>query len=85
MAGHESDNSVSSNISLTHENYSTLLNAFKETHEEVNRLALSNNRLKALNSWLENRVKQLEEELLNLNIDFESLEMIYKSSSCNYS
>jgi len=57
MAGRESDSSVSSSIFFTHENYSTLLNAFKETREEANRLALSNNRLKGLNSWLENRVK----------------------------
>jgi len=85
MVGHESDSSVSSNISFTHENYSTLLNAFKETHEEANRLALSNNRLMGLNNWLENRVKQLEEELQNMKIDFESLYMIYKSSSCNCS
>jgi len=57
MAGHESDSSVSSSISFTHENYSTLLNAFKETHEEANQLALSNNKLKGLNNWLENGVK----------------------------
>jgi len=76
---------VSSNISFTHKNYSTLLNAFKETHEEDNYLALSNNRLKDLNSRLENKVKQLEEELLNLKTDFESHEMIYNSSSCNCS
>jgi len=85
MAGHESDSSVSSSISFTHENYSTLLNDFKETHKEANRLALSNNRLKGLNSWLENRVKQLEEELQNMKTDFESLDMIYRSSSCNCS
>ena len=35
-----SESSVSSNISLTHENYSTLLNGFKETQEEANKLAL---------------------------------------------
>jgi len=75
---------VSFSISFTHENYSTLLNAFKETHEEANRLTLSNNILKGLNSWLENRVKQLE-ELVNLKTDFESLDMIYKSSFCNCS
>jgi len=72
MAGHESDSSVSSSISFTHENYNTLLNAFKETREKPNRLAL-------------NRVKQLEEELLNLKTDFESLDMIYKNSSYNCS
>jgi len=84
MAGHESDSSVSSSISFTYENYSTLLNAFKETHAEANCLALSNNKLKGLKNWLENRVKQLE-EVQNMKTDFESLDMIYKSSSCNCS
>jgi len=45
-------------------NYSSVLQAFRETHEEANRLALSNNRLKGLNNWLEGRVKQLEDEIL---------------------
>ena len=61
---------MSSNIFLTRENYSTLLNAFKETCEEANRLALSNNRLKVLKNWLENKVSQLKEELMDLKIDF---------------
>jgi len=79
----ESDiSSVSSNTSINFENYSQLLNAFKETHEEVNRLALPNNWLKDLNNWLENRVKALEVELDNLRNDFENLELIYKNSSC---
>ena len=61
----ESSNSssVSSCVSLSAENYSKLLQAFQETHEEVNRLVLSNNRLKELNNWLEKRVKTLEEYL----------------------
>jgi len=46
MAGHDTESSVSYGISLTHKNYITLLNAFKETHKEANRLSLSNNRLK---------------------------------------
>ena len=58
-----------------------LLQAFHETHEEANRLALSNNRLKGLNNWLEGRVKQLEDEILELKTDFEYLEMIYKASN----
>ncbi|XP_068487092.1 uncharacterized protein [Phaseolus vulgaris] len=41
-----SESSVSSSPSLNAENYSQLLQAFKETHEEANRLALLNNRLK---------------------------------------
>jgi len=61
MAKDESESSsVSSNTSINFENYSQLLNAFKETHEEANKLALSNNRLKGLNDWLENRVKALK-------------------------
>jgi len=53
--------SVNSNTSVNFENYSQLLNAFKETHEEANKLTLLNNRLKGLNNWLENRVKILDE------------------------
>ena len=68
--------------SLNAENYSQLLLAFKETHEEANRLALLSNRLKGMNNWLENRVKALNEELENSKIDFENLEMLYKNSSC---
>jgi len=58
-----SSSDVSSCASLNVENYSELLEAFQETHDEANRLVLSNNRLKELNSWLEKRVKALEEEL----------------------
>jgi len=74
MVGYDSsESSESSSISLTLENYSTLVNAFKETHEEANWLALYNNRHKGLNSWLENKVSQLEEDLINLKTDFECL------------
>ena len=83
MTRQESDtSSVSSSSSINVENYSQLLEAFNETHEEANRLALLNNRLKGLDNWLENRVKTLEEELNHSKTDFESLEMIYKNSSC---
>ena len=47
--------SASSNISMNHENYNTLLQAFLETHDEENRLVLANNRLKDLNNWLEKK------------------------------
>jgi len=73
-----SESNVSSCASLNAENYSQLLQAFKE----ANRLALLNNRLKGMKNWLENRVKALEEELENSKIDFENLEMLYKNSSC---
>jgi len=45
-------------------------------------LALLNNRLKEKNSWLENRVKALEEDLENSKTYFENLEIIYQNSSC---
>jgi len=83
MAKGESDtSSVSSCTSINFENYSQLHEAFKETHEEANRLTLLNNRLKGLNNCLENRVKALEEELEYSKNDFENLELIYKNSSC---
>jgi len=51
MVTEESDsNSVSSSSSINIENYSQLLEAFKENHEEANRFALLNNRLKGLNN-----------------------------------
>jgi len=40
---------VSSSFSINVENYSQLLEAFKETNEEANRLAILNIRLKGLN------------------------------------
>jgi len=49
---------VNSSTSFNSENYSSLLQAFVETHEEANRLTLSNNRLKGLNNWLEGKVKE---------------------------
>jgi len=83
MVKEEDDaSSVSSCTSLNAENYNQLLQAFKETHEEANCLALLNNRLKGLTIWLENRVKELKEELENSKTDFENLEMLYKNSSC---
>ena len=85
MAGGDDDSSSSSSVSsfasLSVENYSQLLQAFKETHEEANQLALSNNRLKGLNNWLENKVKTLEEELEKSKIDFENLEINCKNFS----
>ena len=74
-----SSSNVSSCASLSAENYSKLLQAFQETHEEANRLVISNNRLKGLNNWLEKRVKTLEEELGKSKIDFEKLKKITKT------
>jgi len=81
--GETNISSVSSSTSINFENYTRLLYAFKETHEEANRLTLLNNRLKGLNNWLENRVKALEEKLNNLINDFENLEVIYKTLLTN--
>jgi len=79
MAKHQSEaNSVNSNISMNNENYNTLLQTFKEIHEEVKILALSNNQLKGLNNWMENKINSPEEELLTVKIDFDDIEMIYK-------
>ena len=78
MAGEDSEvSSVNSDDSFESTNSSSLLNAFHETLEEANRLACSNKRLKGLNNWLEARVKELENEVLNLKTDFEN----YKTSS----
>jgi len=83
MANDASDtSSVSSNSSEHVENYSQLIDAFKETHEEANMFSFLNNRLKGLNNWLENKVKSLEEVLNNTKTDFEILEIICKNSSC---
>jgi len=82
MAGENSKvSSENSNTSFNSANYSSLLQAFFETHKEANKLALSNNRLKGLNNWLKGRVKELEDEVLKLKTDFDHLEIIYKASS----
>jgi len=73
--------SENSSTSFKSANYISLLHGFHETHEEANRLALSNNRLKGLNNWLEGRVKELKNEILQLKADFEHLEIIFKASS----
>jgi len=46
-------------------------------------LALSLNQLKGLNKWLENKVKDLEEELSKTKEDLENLDLINKISSCS--
>jgi len=60
MTKKENDvNSVSFCTSLNAENYSQLLQDFKETHEEANLLALVNNRLRGLKVIYSNRLKVL--------------------------
>jgi len=64
MVGENSEvSSMNSNTSFNSENCSSLLQAFLETHEEVKKLALSNNKFKGLSNWREGRVKELEDEL----------------------
>jgi len=77
-----SSSEVSSCASLNEQNYSELLEAFQETHDEANRLVLSNNRLKELNSWLEKRVKSLEDEIEKSKNDFKNLENHFKNAFC---
>ena len=48
--------SVTSSSLSKGDNYYQLLEVFKVTHEEANKLTLTNNRLKSLNNWLETRV-----------------------------
>ena len=82
MAGYESSSSsqVSSLSSKDKNDYYQLLHDFEELHSEANKFAVMNNRLKGLNSWLENRVSQLEPETVILKTDFEHLEVIYNNS-----
>jgi len=75
--------SMSSSSSIKGNKYYQLVEAFNETLEEANRLALSLNQLKGLNNWLENRVKSLEEDLGKTKEDFENLDLVYKNSSCS--
>ena len=82
MAGYESSSSsqVSSLSSKDKNDYYQLLHDFEELHSEANKIAVMNNQLKGLNSWLENRVSQLESESVDFKTDFEHLEMIYSNS-----
>jgi len=74
---------MSSTSSSKGNNYYQLFDAFNETHEEANRLALSLNRLRSLSSLLENKVKSFEEELSKTKEYFENLDLVYKNFSCN--
>ena len=83
MAREESaSNNVCTSSSTECDSYYQLLEAFKKTHDESNRLTLSRNWLKSNNNWLKNIIKVLEEELNNSKTDFENIEMIYQNSSC---
>jgi len=81
MAGYESflSSKVSSLSSKDKNDYYQLLHDIEELYSEANKIAVMNNRLKGLNSWLENRVRQLESETIDLKTDIEHLEMIYSN------
>ena len=81
MAGYESSSSsqVSSLSSKDKNDYYQLLHDFEELHSEANKIVVMNNRLKGLNSWLENKFSQLESEAINLKTNFKHLEMIYSN------
>ena len=64
-----------SNFSTDFENYDQLLIAFKETHDEANRLAVICNKLNRVNRVLEPKVKALEEELHKAKTELVSLEL----------
>ena len=82
LAEYESSSSsqVNSLSSKDKNDYYQLLHDFEELHSEANKIVIMNNRLKGLNSWLENRVSQLESETVDLKTDFKHLEMIYSNS-----
>jgi len=64
-----------SDYSTDSENYDQLLIAFKETHDEANRLAIICNKLTRVNRVLEPKVKALEEELHKAKTELVSLEL----------
>jgi len=64
-----------SDYSTDSENYDQLLIAFKETHDEANRLVVICNKLNKVNRVLEPKVKALEEELHKSKTDLVSLEL----------
>ncbi|XP_068486648.1 uncharacterized protein [Phaseolus vulgaris] len=61
-----------SDYSTDSENYDQLLIAFKETHDEANRLVVICNKLNKVNRVLEPKVKALEEELHKSKTDLKN-------------
>ena len=60
---------------MEYDNYDHLLAAFKETHDEANRLAVICSKLQKINNVLAPKVKTLEEELHKAKTDLVSLEL----------
>jgi len=77
----ESSYDLVSNYSNDSESYDHLLIAFKETHDEVNRLVVICNKLRSTNNRLEPKVKALENELNDAKTELVSLELM---SACIY-
>jgi len=57
------------------DNYDQLLAAFKETHDEANRLVVICSKLQKVNNVLAPKVKTLEEELHKAKTDLVNLEL----------
>jgi len=64
-----------SDFSMESDIYDQLLVAFKETHDEANRLTVICNKLLKVNNVLARKVKSLEEELHKAKTDLVSLEL----------
>ncbi|XP_068503719.1 uncharacterized protein [Phaseolus vulgaris] len=75
MKDEESISDSVSDFSMESDNYDQLLVAFKETHDEANRLAVICSKLQKVNNVLAPKVKSLEEELHKAKIDLVSLEL----------
>ena len=75
MKDEESISDSVSEFSVDSDNYDQLLAAFKETHDEANRLAVICNKLQKVNNVLAPKVKTLEEELHKAKTDLVSLEL----------
>jgi len=77
MKDEESISDSVSDFSVDLDNYDQLLAAFKETHDEANRLAVICNKLQKENNVLAPKVKTLEEELHKAKTDLVSLELFF--------
>jgi len=75
MNDEESISDSISEFSMESDNYDQLLAAFKETHDEANRLAFIYSKLQNVNNFLAPKVKSLEEELHKAKPDLVSLEL----------
>jgi len=75
MKDEESISDSVSDFSMESNNYDQLLVAFKETHDEANRLVVICSKLQKVNNVLAPKVKSLEEELHKAKTDLVSLEL----------